>query len=252
MNEDEFAAFLETGETAAGAAGRPSRSDQAAERIRRELAAEGTWAEPPGDGADRLLAAVRAEPGRSGSRPASNDAGDADEGVDDDVDNGSGSRAQQAGFLWRRPLLVAAAAAVLVLLVGAVAVIAGSAGTDRFAQPEFAVTGTELAPEAWGTVRIDDLTAGVAVELYVHDLAPAEPGTYYQGWVETDGNGNGEGEGDERVSVGTFHMRGGDGPVELWSGVTLDDYPTLAVTLQEEGAGPESSGRVVLSGRIAP
>ena len=36
----------------------------------------------------------------------------------------------------------------------------------------------------------------------------------------------------------------------LWSGVDLERYPTLTVTLQQEGAGAESSGQVVLSGTV--
>ena len=53
-----------------------------------------------------------------------------------------------------------------------------------------------------------------------------------------------------QVTIGTFHMQGGDDTVELWSGVPLDEYPTLTVTLQDEGGGQESSGRVVLTGVI--
>ena len=72
-------------------------------------------------------------------------------------------------------------------------------------------------------------------------LPPAPPGTYYQAWVKGDGG---------LVTIGTFHMQGGDDTVELWSGVPLDEYPTITVTLQDEGGGQESSGRVVLTGVI--
>ena len=57
---------------------------------------------------------------------------------------------------------------------------------------------------------------------------PAEPGTYYQGWVKGP---------EGLVTVGTFHLRGGDDTIDLWSGVPLDRYPTLTVTLQDEGGG---------------
>ena len=60
---------------------------------------------------------------------------------------------------------------------------------------------------------------------------------------------NGE---DEAVTMGTFHMRSGDATVTLWSGVDVDEYPTLTITLQKEGAGPESSGEVYLRGSIEP
>ena len=45
-------------------------------------------------------------------------------------------------------------------------------------------------------------------------------------------------------------MRGGDGSVVLWSGVGVDDYPTLLVTKQIEGQ-EASSPQVVLSGPVA-
>jgi hypothetical protein len=54
------------------------------------------------------------------------------------------------------------------------------------------------------------------------------------------------------VSIGTFHLRGGAAMVTLWSGVPLEDYPTLTVTLQREGAGTDSSGEVVLRGSLVP
>jgi hypothetical protein len=46
------------------------------------------------------------------------------------------------------------------------------------------------------------------------------------------------------------NLREGSRQVVLWSGVELTDYPKLTVTLQSEGAGPASSGRVVLTGDI--
>ena len=55
---------------------------------------------------------------------------------------------------------------------------------------------------------------------------------------------------DVGVSAGTFHMRGGDGSIELWSGVSPDDYPLVTVTIQQEADGAESSGRVVLRGLL--
>jgi hypothetical protein len=84
----------------------------------------------------------------------------------------------------------------------------------------------------------------VAIALDIRDLPPAPEGFYYQGWVRNE-----EGE---TVTIGTFHMRAGDSTVTLWSGVPVEEYPTLTITLQEEGAGPESSGQVVLRGSIVP
>jgi hypothetical protein len=133
----------------------------------------------------------------------------------------------------RRKLWVGAAAAVLVLVVAGVVL-------TRPEPVDFTIAGTELAPAATADVRIVETPAGIVLRLDVAGLAPADPGTYYQGWVVS---------GEREVSVGTFHMRGGDGFVAFWSGVDLDDYPELIVSLQEEGAGPARSDRVVMTGR---
>jgi hypothetical protein len=49
------------------------------------------------------------------------------------------------------------------------------------------------------------------------------------------------------VAIGTFHLRGGPGTVELWSAVSLADYPTITVTREPEDGNPASSGQVVLT-----
>jgi hypothetical protein len=135
--------------------------------------------------------------------------------------------------------LILSAAAGLVILAGALGVLLRAGGDGDGHSVE--VAGTELAPEASAVARVEETGSGVAIELDVSGLPPAEPGTYYQAWMKGP---------DGLVTVGTFHLRGGDDSVELWSGVPPDRYPTLTVTLQQEGAGQESSGRVVLSGDI--
>ncbi|HSJ27875.1 MAG TPA: anti-sigma factor [Acidimicrobiia bacterium] len=130
--------------------------------------------------------------------------------------------------------LVAVAAVVTALVAIGVSVVRGEQDPV-----DFVLTGTEVAPRAQAAVRIVDTPAGVVLRLEVSGLEPAPPGTYYQGWVAA---------GDDLVSVGTFHMRGGDGRVSLWSGVDLDAYRLLLVTLQPEGGGPQPSAEVVLRG----
>lgn len=221
VNEDEFADFLDRGRGAADRGG--ASPDGPASRLRDLLADESVWAEPAPGGVDDLLAAIEAE---SAGRPAA----------------GAGPPPLPARRRApRRRVLIAlsAAAAAVVVVVGAIGIVA-SVGDDGGGR-EFQVAGTELAPEASAVATVDEVGSGVAIELDVSDLPPAEPGTYYQGWVKGD---------EGLVTIGTFHMRGGDDTVDLWSGVPLDRYPTLTVTLQQEGGGQESSGRVVLSGEI--
>lgn len=145
----------------------------------------------------------------------------------------------------RRPVaawVAAAAAAVLAVVV----LLSPSPDDDGDTPSPDAVAtlaGTELASDARADVEVVALPNGVRIMLQVQDLPPAPPGTYYQAWVRRSP--------EEGVSAGTFHMRGGDGPVVLWAGVSTDDYPLLTVTLQQESEGPESSGQVVLRGELS-
>jgi Anti-sigma-K factor rskA, C-terminal len=221
VNEDELAEFLEDGRRTAGH-GEATQPDTAA-RVRDLLADEAVWAEPATEGVDRLLAAVDAEsrgrPAAGGPHPAA------------PPDGGTRTRAR---------LMILSAAAALVVLAGVLGILVRAGGDDGNAR-DFAIAGTDLAPEASAIATVEETGSGVAIELDVSGLPPAEPGTYYQAWVKGP---------DGLVTVGTFHMRGGDDKVELWSGVPRDRYPTLTVTLQEEGGGQASSGRVVLSGPV--
>ncbi len=126
------------------------------------------------------------------------------------------------------------AAAVLAVLVAI-----GVSESTRQDPVDFVLIGTDLAPRAYADVRIVETPAGLVLRLEVYGLDPAPPGTYYQGWVMA---------GEDAVGVGTFHMRGGDGAVSLWSGVDPDTYRVLVVTLQSENAGPQPSSDVVLRG----
>lgn len=222
MNEDELAEFLENGRRAAGQ--REASQPDTAARFRDLLSDETVWAEPATDGVDRLLAAIDDE---SHGRPAPGRFPPA-------------VPPTEGGTLRRRRLMILSAAAALVVLAAVLGVLVRAGGDDGNPR-DFAIAGTGLAPGATAIATVEETGSGVAIELDVSGLAPAEPGTYYQAWVKAP---------DGLVTVGTFHMRGGDDNVELWSGVPLDRYATLTVTLQEEGAGQESSGRVVLSGPI--
>jgi hypothetical protein len=230
VNDDELARFLESGHGRAGAGGEPAPG--AAADVRGLLADGTLWAEPASGGVEALLAAIEAEAepeptGGAGGRVVSGDRPVA-------------PPRPSARHRHHRGLVLVSAAAAVVLLAGVVGVVGALRGGDDTG-PEFAIGGTELAPAASAVATVEERGAGVAIELDVRGLPPAGEGTYYQAWLKSP---------DGLVSAGTFHMRGGDGTIELWSGVLPDRYPTLTVTLQREGAGQESSGQVVLTGRI--
>jgi hypothetical protein len=107
---------------------------------------------------------------------------------------------------------------------------------------EVRLIGTEMQPEATGEAVLLPTGAGWEIRLDLENLPPAEPGFYYQGWVWND-----EGQG---VSIGTFHLRPENQPVTLWSGVDVNQYPSIWISLQEEGAGAELSDVVVMRGRL--
>lgn len=140
------------------------------------------------------------------------------------------------GWSGSQILSAAAVIAAVVMLVGAGLMVAG-----RFAdQPEVAATmlGTDLSPRAIAELSIDDTPSGARIELDISGLAPAAPGTYYQGWVVTDAG---------PITIGTFHLRDDEGPVVLWAGVDSTRISRVTVTIQDEGAGAASSGRVVVA-----
>lgn len=137
---------------------------------------------------------------------------------------------------WVAPF-AAGLAAALALVVGFSALNTDD-GRDGI---ELALDGTDLAPEASGVVEIVDTPNGTVLLLDVSGLPPAPEGSYYEAWVRQDANVG--------VSAGTFHLRGGGGEIELWAGVTTEDYPLFTITIQDE-ADPVSSGQVVLRGLL--
>lgn len=131
---------------------------------------------------------------------------------------------------------LAGAVAVVLLLAGAL--IIGAFDDPAEQSVLVALHGTDDAPGASADAEIADTPAGARIVLTVEDLPPAPDGAYYQAWLQ---------HGSERaVSAGTFHLRGGDAEIELRAGVSLDDYPLVAVTLQREGDGAAPSDVVVL------
>lgn len=183
------------------------------------------WAEPPPELEGLVLTALRTT-----SAPATDDR------ARDDL---AGARARRTRRRSSPRLLLALAASVVVL---GLLVSGGLALRDGGPEPAVAALhASELAPGADGRASVTDTPSGVRIELDISGLPPAPRGTYYQAWVKGPRG---------LVTVGTFHGRGGTEDVVLWSGVDVAAYPTLTITLQQEGAGAESSGQVLLSGQI--
>ena len=207
----------------AGAPGREPESDapdaasaDAARRLRALLAEPDSWAEPPAGLLDEILAGIDSE--RVGLASGPRQAGTA-------VAARSIS-AERSGpvppHCWRPPPIVIA-----------LVVTRGPATTD------VVLAGTRLAPGASATAKLHATPSGLAVELDVSGLPPSPRGYYYQAWMKGPRG---------LVTIGTFHMRGGPaGTVELWSAVTLADYPVITVTREPEDGNPASSGQVVLT-----
>lgn len=244
MNEDELAELLGAeSDRGAGAAGGPAR-DPAAD-LRGLLGDPAVWAEPAPGGADALVAAIRAESGGAAPGPAPSPVAEDDDApvvvpAATAIDT---ARTRRAGPRpTRRWIATGAAAAVLAVVAGMIGAGLADDGGDQPEGTEFAISGTDLAPRASAVATVNMLGAGIGIRLDVQGLPPAAPGTYYEAWVSGP---------DGKVSAGTFHMRGGDDGVYLWSGVDPDRYPTLSVTLEDEDGDPASSGRVVLDGPVA-
>ncbi|MGH8914555.1 MAG: anti-sigma factor [Acidimicrobiia bacterium] len=205
MTPDETRAqYLATGE---------GEHDERLDLIREVLAEAATWAEPPPQVAEGMLAAVSRD-----RHPM--------------VESGPGRKA-----MW--PLVAAvvgSAAAVVALVLASMSVVASDEETV------LAMAGTEIEPAATGRAAVHPAGSGWWIRLDLRGLPPAPEGSYYEGWVWSD-----DGEG---VSIGTFHLRGGESPVTLWSGVAMADYPSIWVTLEPEDQGPEASDHVVMKGRM--
>ena len=205
--ENSRAQYLASGSSSTGS------EDERLDLIRDVLSTESTWAEPPPQVADGILAALATE---AATQPVATDA--------------------QAS---RWPLALAGVGglvAVVALVMGTIAVTQGD--KDKLV----AMSGTELQAQATGEAAFGPNDAGWWIRLDVNGLPPAPEGSYYEGWVWSD-----EGEG---VSIGTFHLRGDETPIVLWSGVPLADYPEIWVTLESEDDGPEASDAIVMTGRI--
>jgi hypothetical protein len=216
--EDTYAGYLEQGrDDATGTAALDPSTREELDALRDLLASDAMWAEPPAGLIEGAIDEIRQLRDGSAGAPAT----------------ATSARHRRS----RTRYLVAAAAAVL--LVVAVAGVLAMRNDNKSAQ--FALSATELAPGASGSVRVTDEPSGLSIALTIDGLPPAPAGAFYQAWMKGPAGS---------VPIGTFHAHRAGGPIELWSGVDVHDYPTMTVTVQQRNAGPESSGKVVLRGDI--
>jgi hypothetical protein len=136
------------------------------------------------------------------------------------------------------------AAAAIALVVTGIVLVTRSDGneSDRGGDTiEFALAGTDAAPDAHADVIMSSTPAGLKILLDADGLPGAPEGAYYEAWLS---------DGDVSVSAGTFHLRGGSNQIELWAGVVGPEYDTLSVTVEPVDADNSSSGDVVLRGTV--
>ena len=191
-----------------------------------------SWQEPAADLEDRIMASILAETLTAALPSAS--AATAPPVVAPVIDLAE-RRARRS-----RP---AQAATWLLSVAAAAALLFGAATVDRpkprFDQ-QFALAATDLAPTATAAVKTRKNDTGTRIEIEITGLPTLKDGEFFQAWVKGPSG---------LVPIGTFSQ---GGKVVLWSGVPLDRYNTMTVTIEPEDGDPASSGRKVLAGPVPP
>ena len=230
-----LAGYLEQGVHMPGTDAPDAATADAARRLRVLLASPDLWSEPPGGLLDQITASIgRERTALAGPLPAAVawPAANATKAAN------AANTARKDGR--RRARMRRSAGAAVAALLAAAAVVIGIVVTRGPVTTDVALAGTRLAPAASAVAKLHATPSGLAIELDVSGLPPSPPGFYYQAWMKGPHG---------LVTIGTFHMRGGPGTVELWSAVSLAGYPTITVTREPEDGNPASSGQVVLTSR---
>lgn len=205
----------------------PDPSDDELDALAALLARAEPWDELPRGLEDTVVAAITSE------------AGTVEAGTVESVTAATPpSRAERrARAVWSRSRVLAAAAAVAIVVAGVVLMTRTS--TDGVT---FALEGTEAQPEATADVAVSATPAGLKLLLETEGLPGAPDGYMYEAWV---------GDGTIGISAGTFHLRGGSGPIELWAGVTGKQFHRIWITLEpiDNDAGSSTDAR--LSGEFS-
>ena len=197
MNPPEWlAGYLEQGSHMPGTDAPDAATANAARRLRVLLASPDLWSEPPGALLDQITASIgRERTVLAGPPPAAVTWSPAN----------AANTARKDGR--RRARMRPSAGAAVAALLAAAAVVIGIVVTRGPVTTDVALAGTRLAPAASAVAKLHATPSGLAIELDVAGLPPSPPGFYYQAWMK---GAHG------LVTIGTFHMRGGPGTVELW------------------------------------
>ncbi|MCL1600018.1 MAG: anti-sigma factor [Actinomycetia bacterium] len=188
------------------------RSTDDIQSIRADLASDSMWAEPPPGLQDAVVAAIL--------------------GADDPRNTDAPEVKTQTNRFNRRRLSVAlgSVAAILILVVGALALIPRTPAPDW----EVAMAGTEVTPSASAVIAGWNVDTGTQILLEAESLGEAPDGFVYQLWFS---------KGSTDVSAGTFTD---PSHVELTVGVARKDYPNVWVSLQPINAGAGGAGPALL------
>ena len=207
------------------------------ERFGTSLRSAAVWEDLPDGLEDRVLAEVDAL--RTGARDGGNDKVAAAP-VPSATNRAEGGRRHRTLSRWA-PGLALAAAAIVAFAAGAL-FTGDEDGRSLEPIADIELRPTELGAGATADGTVADAGAGYSINIDVSGLPPAPEGEYYEGWLHDEATG-------DWVSVGTFHMRGGDGRVVLWAGVPIARYAELVVTSEvEDSAG--GRGDILLEGLL--
>jgi hypothetical protein len=194
----------------------PSDEDLAA--LARLLHRADPWDDLPRDLEDAVVAAISAEAGPSHPTEVT-------------------SLDEHRRRRWTSARVLGAAAVFAIVVAGvALTTRSGSEGVT------FALAGTDAQPGATAEVTVAATPAGLKILLDADGLPGAPEGYMYEAWV---------GDGEIGISAGTFHLRGGDGPIELWAGVTGPSFDRLWITLEPIDADAASSTDARLRGEFS-
>ena len=194
-------------------------SDELPRAVQAALSRADVWDDARPELEDDIVAAIRAEPVALETARRSRD---------------------RRGF----PRWLVAAAAVAVIAVGAVVVVRLADDDSELASDttEATLAGTDLAPAATARAFFTPTPAGLKILLDADGLAGAKQGEMYEAWIS---------DGEIRVSAGTFHLRNGHNPIELWAGTDDPRFHIITVTIEPIDGVADSSGQIVLKGEFA-